>query len=382
MSPVKIGVALACSIIYSSPIGWAVESPKLPSKSLLQQTDFHTLRLAVTQLEDPQVRLPALRLLLPAGWKAEARFDWSNNASEPCRVSVRAYEPNGVQALLLYPSLMFADLGRSVQAREGAVVYGMEVRAMIGDARSLAENVVIARYKPELKAFRIISLEDLPELAKQAFARDELEARTSGMMPKGVRYSGARLKLEYPLNGQTVEEEIYYVRYEMPIGGSIRHWGIRAPAVFRARKGALERNMPLLRAVHASLKPTPEWLAVARQASQTLLAASRQRQSAQISQALRNAERRGQLFDALYKQYQQRDAANARIQERFIQTIRGVESYSDPLQELPVELPTGYNRAWVNERGEYVLTDKPEEPHVGSSDHWRELRKLAPGQAH
>jgi len=36
-----------------------------------------------------------------------------------------------------------------------------------------------------------------------------------------------------------------------------------------------------------------------------------------------------------------------------------------------VELPSGYNYAWSNNNGEYIVTDSPDlNPNVGSNLHW------------
>jgi len=361
------------------------------------------VRLVPTEILDPNTGTQALRLLLPAGWKAEARFDWSSNATDPCRVIVHICNPEGPEALTLYPSLMFAAGAREELARvfaqggmhpslayqraaqtypEGSSYYGLEVRGMVGDRRQLVEQILLPRYKPEVRERRIVALENLPQLAEEAFERDQANAQAFGAVPtKGIRYSGTRLRFDYALNGKPMAEEIYYVTYLMPLSGVASHWGIRGPVSFRAAQSDLDRVLPVLRAVQTSVKPVPAWLVLARQVSQRLLQAAQQNQMLAVDQAMRAAERRGAFFDSLYQQYQEREAMHDRVQEKFIQTIKGVEAYDDPFQELPVELPTGYERAWVNERGEYFLAEKSfNEPHIGSSDHWRELRKLKPGE--
>ncbi len=45
------------------------------------------------------------------------------------------------------------------------------------------------------------------------------------------------------------------------------------------------------------------------------------------------------------------------------------------MQDLPVELPMGYDRAWINERGEYIVSEDPNyDPNIGTTLHWREMR--------
>lgn len=388
-------MAIATAVWFSlAAAGAASGAEKRPGRSL---------QLIKTKIYDPHARCDALRLLLPAGWKADVRFDWTNNANDPCRVIVRAYNPGGAEALMLYPSLMFADGAREESARtltqtgmppaqanqraartypEGSSYYGFEVRRMVSDPRSFAAQVLLPRYRSQVRDCKIIAVDNVPKLAEEALARDQIDARTGGAAPpKGITYTGTRLRTQYTLENRAIEEEIYYVVYVMPLTGLARHWGCRAPAMFRAERGSLDRVIPVLRAIQTSTKPASEWLAIVKQTSGRLLLATKQNRDLMIDQALRDAERQGALFDSLYRQYQQREAMRDRVQEKFIQTIRGVEAYDDPMQELPVELPTGYDRAWINERGDYFMTDKPfVEPHVGSSHHWREMRKLKPGE--
>jgi hypothetical protein len=151
--------------------------------------------------------------------------------------------------------------------------------------------------------------------------------------------------------------------------------------IFRSEKGGLDRARPILRSVQVSVHPTAEWFAISRQAVQTLQAASQQQQRMLISQALRSAGLQGAVFDQLHRQYQEREASRDRIQEQFIQTVRGVEKYRDPMQEMPIELPMGYRDAWTNPNGDYLISDDPNfDPNVGAAVTWRKLDKLPRGQ--
>jgi len=48
-----------------------------------------------------------------------------------------------------------------------------------------------------------------------------------------------------------------------------------------------------------------------------------------------------------------------RSAERQIQALRGVETYIDPATRTRVDLTTGYQGAWTNGLGDYVLSDAP-----------------------
>jgi hypothetical protein len=73
--------------------------------------------------------------------------------------------------------------------------------------------------------------------------------------------------------------------------------------------------------------------------------------------------------------YTNRQNAYDRISENFSQTIRGVDPYYNPIDQKTVELPSGYNNAWTNSLGEYILADDPNfNPNVESNQNWQLMK--------
>ncbi len=57
--------------------------------------------------------------------------------------------------------------------------------------------------------------------------------------------------------------------------------------------------------------------------------------------------------------------------------MRGVETYPDPANGETVELSNQYGQAWVNNRGEYLLSDQPGfDPAVTFKEDWRPLERV------
>jgi len=53
-----------------------------------------------------------------------------------------------------------------------------------------------------------------------------------------------------------------------------------------------------------------------------------------------------------------------------------VDEYHDPVAGKPVELPSGYNNAWANRNGEYIVTDSHLfNPNVELDGNWQKLKK-------
>ena len=68
--------------------------------------------------------------------------------------------------------------------------------------------------------------------------------------------------------------------------------------------------------------------------------------------------------------------AQDRMARGFTEYIRGVDSYRNPYEDRPVQLPSGYDQVWVNRLGEYILSNQAGfDPNTGSNTDWRRLEK-------
>jgi len=83
-----------------------------------------------------------------------------------------------------------------------------------------------------------------------------------------------------------------------------------------------------------------------------------------------------QISATIIATYQHQQAVQDRLAEQWSQTIRGVETYVNPSTGTNVELTGGYDSAWVNNRGEYLLSDSPGfNPAVAFQEGWTQLKK-------
>jgi len=197
-------------------------------------------------------------------------------------------------------------------------------------------------------------------------------AAMSGGQPSPIRtdFDVALAAIETPRAGGTDEEWVLAslvrtVAY-LPVLSSMGTFGnqmsgnytLAAVSQFAARapKGQLERHEKLFEVIYRSFRLNPVWeSAVARhfetmerinlkgvQDRQRILHQSQQEISAMIEQG-----------------YNARQAVMDRSAERQIQALRGVETYIDPATRTRVDLTTGYQGAWTNGLGDYVLSDAP-----------------------
>ncbi len=83
-----------------------------------------------------------------------------------------------------------------------------------------------------------------------------------------------------------------------------------------------------------------------------------------------------QFDQAMMKTWDNRQRAEERASREFSEYIRGTENYSDPVNDIQVELPGGYGHAWTNTMGEYILTDDSGfDPNRNSNADWEPINR-------
>jgi hypothetical protein len=88
---------------------------------------------------------------------------------------------------------------------------------------------------------------------------------------------------------------------------------------------------------------------------------------------MRNSREISQMFSESYRRHAE---SQDRINERWSEIIRGVETYKNPYDDRPVQLPSGYSNVWVNRLGEYTMSNNAGlDPNVGHRSEWRRADK-------
>jgi hypothetical protein len=88
------------------------------------------------------------------------------------------------------------------------------------------------------------------------------------------------------------------------------------------------------------------------------------------------SQTQNQVSDMITSSYYERQQVMDRLSDRFSQAIRGVDAYYDPNRDANVELPTGYNHAWSNALGEYIVSEDPfYNPNQSSEQNWVQMER-------
>jgi len=232
--------------------------------------------------------------------------------------------------------------------------------------------------------------EDLPRLA--ATLREE-----SPDMGPSPSADGARVRIRYALDGRDMEEDICCVVSSMTTqtGSGLLmeeqvHWMAESLYAFRAARGHLD---PMVRACMASVKSirmNPRWFAAyqsesrrilqeriaMQQALQQMAAAQRasfQRSMHRLSDVSRTLS---ETSDMIYSGYESRSAAFDRMSDGWSEAMRGADLYMTPGGGSSIELPGGYEHAWTNGLGEFVMTDSSFlNPNDFASGSWERMQR-------
>jgi hypothetical protein len=370
----------ADTIIASVPVTSGVTAASPPTSSTQAKTTIpaaNTLKFKSFEYTDTQgTGIEAFSLLIPTGWQADAGITWVlDNPGMPATSFLKVVNSIGKEEFNVYPnqSFFWSDDPLTQQLKPiGSKYFGMEVLPNVSAEEALTE-IVIPRLRPDLVDYQVIG-SGLLENSSSSQTLDQGVTTTS---------EGAKIRLEYNQNGTAMEEEIYCLveAINIPVqsfsGTKMQiDWYIDHIASFKAEKGQLDANTKLFQTMAYTLKLNPLWFSKYNQVINYLVQAQIQQiQSAgQLSRII--AQTNDEISSDMMDSYYQRQAVDDRIAEDFSQYMRGVDSYYDPVGQESVELPSGYQNAWANDLGEYILADSASfDPNVGSNLKWKKLDK-------
>ncbi len=189
------------------------------------------------------------------------------------------------------------------------------------------------------------------------------------------------INIEYDDNGQTYEEE-FYGRLDISdvvtptVYGNTEAiiWGAGGLVSFRAPKGKLEESRKIAQTVSSSARLTKPFYNKLAQVLQMLSDQTYAQiyQAGQISRII--SQTNDQMIANIDASYRQSQQSADRAKAQFSDYIRGVDHYSDAGSD--VQLPSGYDHAWVNDRGEYILTNSTGyDPGRDYSGNWKQLQR-------
>lgn len=320
----------------------------------------------------------AFTFLCPVDWTVEGGLIWREHPAMPATVHLRAFKPGSLEQLESIPTLGFSWGGMLQQTgfQPGSLYYGNEVRPPVRDAAQYINEIILPRYRQNVQ-FRVAGAQEMPEWGQAVAGADELQQLA--MTGVQASCSAGKVRIEYEVGGQPVEEDFYVALVTTVMSGGMAPMylqsGERVHAM-RAAKGQLDAATKIMQTMVTSTRPNPQWFSKYSQLCATLhnIEMGKIRTAGKISQII--SQTSNEISDMQMESWNRKNASEDRISKAWSQVNRGVEEYYNPVEQRPVELPSGYRNAWVNGAGEYVVTDSESfNPNVELNGSWQKLQR-------
>jgi len=336
--------------------------------------------------------IEAARLLVPADWKIEGGVHWVGGQlgcpSNIIQVSFKATAPDGVTGIEFGPGYSWASnsdpQGMRIIQQLAAQKQGCDGGPVVGPIDYLRGRI-LQKYRP---GARLLGSEPLPDLTKE---KTDALLRIYGPLVKqgtmrAAKAEAGSIHISYTVNGQPVEEWISttidslvsptinsaaMMRGQMAYTEST--YTLSSEGFFAARAPLGKFDKKLAATIIASTRPNPAYQEAV---GNFLLSMAKIQQKGAMDRQKIWHDAQQQISSTINESYRRQQAAQDRAAAQFDQVIRGVETYVNPSTGEKVELTGGYNNAWVNGLGEYILSDSGSfNPNAALKGNWQQLQK-------
>jgi hypothetical protein len=316
-------------------------------------------------VKDPGANnIEAVTCLIPAGWKAEGGVQWFPNHLILANLLMRVSDPQTGAAIEFLPGQYFSWPPIASYQPQGGNYMGCILWPPIQEVPEFIRTFYYPGALARLQGARIVQAENLSKIAAQVA---QFHGGQSSALCGRVRY-------DYQADGFQWEEDVYVTLVYTPGQPQILWSGTGYS--FRAHQGYLDRLIPLMNTTTNTLRQSPEWFGYYLYVRKLFLNRMAQgiRNAGILSEAItRNSAEIRQMFEDSYRRTNQ---SQDRISRSYSEYIRGVETYRNPYEDRPIQLPTGYDGVWVSRSGEYLLSNQPGfNPNVGSPTEWRRMER-------
>lgn len=376
----------------SAAAGSQKSAPEASSNAASSAAESHVLRMKMASAIDQsgfERPMPSLSMLIPADWQSQGGTTW--NIKDKCntiQTRLRTTGPDG-RALEVFPafSWVWADDPKPLQMTAAQTAqYGTrpcDVAPPMSAADFLRRN--LNRYRPNAQ---LVGFEPAPKVLAQ-FQQQAREGERSAAqynLKQSIRPDVIKARLRYSVNGQAMEEWIVvatvttatlgpsYNSRTMQMGQSYTYSCVAYATGERAPQGKLDASEKLFELVAGTSHWNPAWQAKVNGNAQAIQAIELKGVRDRSAIVTKNAE---EIANIRRQSYENTQRSQDQIYYQNSQNMRGVETYRNPATGETVDLSNQYGQAWVNNRGEYLLSDRPGfDPSVTFKEDWKPLEKV------
>lgn len=326
-----------------------------------------TIRFRLLHVYDPMVSCEAFRMLAPVTWQAQGGIQWRPDSAGLAVTALQISDPSKQIAVEFMPTDCFCHAAHlSGYIPVGANYLGMEMRPPIQDPGEFLSTILLPRCRGRQFQARIVEVTRLPNVERE-IAKAFYEPGCN------KTFIATRIRLEYENSGVAMEEDVHSVLWYTKVDGvpGFLQWGSEFVYSFRAPRGQLDAVTPVMQAMVSSLQIDQGWFNAFEQVRHLFLQrlANGSRAAGELSRYITQVN--SEITDIIRTTYENRQRSQDRIHRNFSNYIRGVDDYQSPWQNHPVQLPSGYQHAWTNAAGEYVLSnDVNFNPNLNSNLNW------------
>jgi hypothetical protein len=328
----------------------------------------NVLRFTPQAVTDPASNnVTAITYLIPQGWQSTAGVQWLPEWSRLAFLQTRVNDPASGVIIEWLPiqDFIWFQAPAGFSAPIGGNYQGKAYVPPITDPAQFVSQFWMTGALAHLQGARLVNVTQVPAIAEDF-------KRNFGGPAEASAY---RMRYEVNVNGTAWEEDVSFALLYSG-NSSITSWYVNYAYTARAPKGVLDRAAGVISTIIASRNSTPEWEANYRLV-QRLFTQGIQQQMADTEALGRTLAAHRAESAALQAQVTaERAASQDRIAELRRETLGGVETYNDPVNRTPVQLPVGFNEYWVNTNGEYLTSSQAGfDPNTLNAGFWQRLER-------
>ena len=331
----------------------------------------------------------AYTLLLPEGWKVTGGIKWNIYAkclTETVTNHLRAESPDGKYSFEMFPiqtwewmndagALQMAQYTRQTTGKGCMLHQPMNASQFISqifipEFRPGAQKIKAANTSGAAAAAREKSISEIKAMLQTYNA----DLNTDAVLAT-IRYNSSNGEYDEWVTA-SVTEYNYNLPSAMNYGSYYKYFYASADEIisFSAPKGELEKNDKLFSTIMASFHLNPVW---GKAISDMFVNISNIQSKGAMDRSRIWSNAMNEIGEKQYQSWQNREDSQDRIAQNWSQYMRGVETYVDPNTNTSIELSSGYNQAWSNGNGEYILSEDPNfNPNeYFQNQNWGELKK-------